>query len=199
LLVNELWRHFAVHKNSVESLTHPCHLGFRLFGSAFIEKLSLILGDLQRQSWVDPICHGCALVMSQRYFAPGDSNVGIGPAKLEASVGQIDETRYMQAEFGLQPAVDVLYWQCYEESWPVLKYLDKWMELRSTLPPKPNVRKVTPEQQQREIDEMLEKINGTDDGAEDKIDPYGLDGLTEEIRAEEEAYLREKERNLSEK
>ena len=58
-------------------------------------------------------------------------------AKLEASAGQADEARYWQAEFDLQPAVDALYWQCYEAGWPVMKYLDKWLELRKTLPPNP--------------------------------------------------------------
>jgi hypothetical protein len=116
-------------------------------------------------------------------------------AKLEATAGREDESRYMQAEFDLQPAVDALGRQCYEEGWPVMKYLDKWMELRRTLPPNPKARTVTPEQRQREIDAMLEKLNGTRDGLEDTIEPYGLDALMAEIRAEEERYLQEKERD----
>ena len=116
-------------------------------------------------------------------------------AKFEASAGQADVARYWQAEADLQPAVDALGRQCYEEGWPVLKYLDKWMALRKTLPPYPKRRESTPEERDRAIAEMMEKLNGPSrDGLEesDRIDPYGLDELTEEIRAEEEAYLRQR-------
>ena len=114
-------------------------------------------------------------------------------SKLEARAGQADAARYWQAEFDLQPAVKALGRQCHEEGWPVLKYLDKWLELRKTLPPNPNARPFTIEERDRAVNEMLEKINGTDDGAEDKIDSYDLDPLTEEIRAQEYAYLRQRE------
>ena len=36
--------------------------------------------------------------------------------KLEASVGQADEARYLQAEWDLQPAMKTLYWRAMKKA-----------------------------------------------------------------------------------
>ena len=120
-------------------------------------------------------------------------------SKLEATVGQADEAKYMQAYLSLQPKVDALYWQSREEYWPISKYLDRWTDLLRTLPPYPKRREPTLEERDRSIGKVLEKLNQTHVGLANIFNPHDFDALTQKIREEEAHYLREKERNLSEK
>ena len=112
--------------------------------------------------------------------------------KLEASAGQSDEAHYWQAEFDLQPAVYALAGGAMKKTGQ-FRYMDEWMELRSTLPPYPKHRECTPAERDRAVAEMLEKLDSPREWTRGNfIDPYGLDELTEEIRAQEYAYLRQR-------
>ena len=115
-------------------------------------------------------------------------------AKLEATVGLADERRYWDAVLELQPKLRAMYWRSREEGWPVMKYLSTWRAMHRSLPRNPKARESTPAERQRAIDEVLDKLDQTRERLEeaDRIDPFGLDELTKQIREENETYLRGK-------
>ena len=115
-------------------------------------------------------------------------------AKLETTVGQVDERLYWAAVRDLQSKLHEMYWQSRREGWCVMKYLETYRDMHRGLPPNPKARMVTLEQKQRAIDEVLAKLRTTRERLEeaDRISPFGLDELTKQIREENETYLRGK-------
>ena len=78
-----------------------------------------------------------------------------------------------------------------------MKYLDTWRDMHRSLPPNPKARESTPESRQRAIDEVLDRLKQIRERLEeaDRIHPFGLDALKEKVRAENERYLLQKERD----
>ena len=77
-----------------------------------------------------------------------------------------------------------------------MKYLDTWRDMHRSLPPYPKRRESSPENRQRVIGEVLDKLRTIRERLEeaDRIAPFGLAELKEKVRIENELYLQEKER-----